>query len=394
MNKYFLTLLCEYTSMNDECIINNKKVMKLRRNLTALALGLSTIAAVAQTGDGNLQIKEEGKTVFNPHWYMQVQAGASHTVGEAKFGDLISPAAAIYAGYQFTPLWGLRAGISGWEAKGAWANPLTVYKYNYLQGNVDATLDLSALFCGYNHKRVFNAYLFAGVGVNGAFNNDEAVALHNAGKKLEYLWTDSKVSPVGRFGLGTNLRLSDRVYFNIEVNGNVMSDKYNSKKAGNPDWQFNALAGFTFKFGKTHKKTEPVYYEPTPVAPVEQQPVQEVKEEPATTPAPVVEAMTQNVFFHINSAEIRTSEQSKIESLVSYLNQHTDAKVTVCGYADKETGTASINERLSKKRAEAVAKALQDKGIAASRITVDHKGDTVQPFGTASENRVTICIAE
>ena len=65
--------------------------MKLRRNLTALVLGLSTIAAFAQT-DGNTetrQIKEEGKTVFNPHWFMQVQAGASHTVGEAKFGDLI-----------------------------------------------------------------------------------------------------------------------------------------------------------------------------------------------------------------------------------------------------------------------------------------------------------------
>lgn len=93
--------------------------MRLRKNLTAIALGLSTITAIAQTGDGNLQIKEEGKTVFNPHWYMQVQAGASHTVGEAKFGDLISPAAAIYAGYQFTPLWGLRAGLSGWEAKGA-----------------------------------------------------------------------------------------------------------------------------------------------------------------------------------------------------------------------------------------------------------------------------------
>lgn len=41
--------------------------MRLRKNLTAIALGLSTITAIAQTGDGNLQIKEEGKTVFNPH---------------------------------------------------------------------------------------------------------------------------------------------------------------------------------------------------------------------------------------------------------------------------------------------------------------------------------------
>ena len=59
--------------------------MKLRRNLTALVLGLSAIATFAQTGNTETrQIKEEGKTVFNPHWFMQVQAGASHTVGEAK----------------------------------------------------------------------------------------------------------------------------------------------------------------------------------------------------------------------------------------------------------------------------------------------------------------------
>ena len=40
----------------------------------------------------------------------------------------------------------------------------------------------------------------------------------------------------------------------MELNANMLSDKYNSKKAGNLDWQFNALAGFTFRFGKNHKK--------------------------------------------------------------------------------------------------------------------------------------------
>lgn len=370
--------------------------MKLRRNLTALVLGLSTIAAFAQT-DGNTetrQIKEEGKTVFNPHWFMQVQAGASHTVGEAKFGDLISPAAALNVGYQFTPLWGLRAGLSGWEAKGAWVSPQTIYKYNYLQGNVDATLNLSNLFCGYNPTRFFNGYLFGGIGVNGGFNNDEAVTINDAGHRLEYLWRDSKVNVVGRFGLGTNLRISDHVFFNLEVNANVMSDKYNSKKAGNADWQFNALAGFTFKFGKTYTKTEPVYYEPAP-APAPAPVVEEKKEEPAPAPEPVkVQPMKQNIFFLINSSEIRSSEQSKVNDLIAYLKEHTDAKVSLTGYADKNTGNARINKKLSQERAEAVAEALKAQGIAADRITVDYKGDTVQPFSVIEENRVTVCIAE
>ena len=76
------------------------------------------------------EVKEEGKVVFNPHWFMQIQGGASHTLGEASFSDLISPAAQVTGGYQFSPLFGLRAGVSAWEAKGAWASPSTVYKYN------------------------------------------------------------------------------------------------------------------------------------------------------------------------------------------------------------------------------------------------------------------------
>ena len=346
--------------------------MKLRRDLTAIALGLSTVAAFAQTGTTETrQIKEEGKTVFNPHWFMQVQGGVGYTVGEADFGDLISPAAALNFGYQFTPVWGLRFGVSGWQAKGGWVNPATTYKYNYLQGNVDVMLDLGNLFCGYKADRLFNPYFFVGVGLNGAFNNDDATALKAQGYELSNYWDKN---------------------FNIEANANVMSDKFNSKKAGNPDWQFNALAGFTFKFGKPSRTTEPVYYEPTPTPPPAPAPV---KEEPA--PAPVVEEvkpMTQNVFFKINSAEIRTSEENKIASLVSYLKEHSNAKVSLCGYADKQTGNARINERLSKERAEAVAEALKAQGIAESRITVDYKGDTAQPFGTAEENRVTICIAE
>lgn len=35
--------------------------------------------------------KETEKTEFRPHWYMQVQGGIGHTIGEGKFSDLVSP---------------------------------------------------------------------------------------------------------------------------------------------------------------------------------------------------------------------------------------------------------------------------------------------------------------
>ena len=237
--------------------------------------------------------------------------------------------------------------------------------------------------------------MFAGVGVNGAFNNDEAGDLVKAGYNLQYYWDNNKVNVVGRAGVGANIKLSKKVYFNVEVNGNVLSDKYNSKKAGNADWQFNALAGFTIKLGKPHKKPAPVYQEPAPAPAPAPAPV--VKEEPAPAPAPVVakvEPLQKNIFFLINSSKIRAKEQVKVEELVRYLNEHPDAKVTITGFADKQTGNASINRRISQRRANSVALALKNKGIAADRISIDFKGDTVQPFGTKEENRVSVCVAE
>lgn len=68
--------------------------------------------------------------------------------------------------------------------------------------------------------------------------------------------------------------------------------------------------------------------------------------------------------------------------------------MSVTGYADKGTGNARINSKLSEKRANNVVEALKAKGIAADRITVAYKGDTVQPYNTPEENRVSICIAE
>ena len=107
--------------------------MKIRNLLVAI-LAMSGTVVFAQE---QRQIKEEGKTVFKPHWFIQAQVGAAHTVGEAKFTDLMSPAAAINIGYKFAPAFGARIGGSGWQAKGGWVTPEQTYQYKYLQGNID-----------------------------------------------------------------------------------------------------------------------------------------------------------------------------------------------------------------------------------------------------------------
>ncbi|WP_373145782.1 OmpA family protein [Bacteroides thetaiotaomicron] len=363
--------------------------MKIRNLLIAMLTVSSTMAFAQEQ-----RIKEEGKTVFNPHWFIQVQAGAAHTIGEAKFTDLISPAAALNVGYKFAPAFGARIGVSGWQAKGGWVTPEQVYQYKYLQGNLDIMADLSTLFCGFNPNRVFNGYLFAGVGLNHGFDNDEANALDTRTYEMQYLWQDKQNLVAGRMGLGCDLRLNDRLAINIEGNANILSDKFNSKKAGNCDWQFNVLVGLNIKFGKSYTKTAPIYYEPEPV--VEQPKPEPVVEKPQPKPEPVVvvEPMKQNIFFALNSAKIQDDQQAKITSLVEYMEKNPATKVSITGYADKETGNPRINKALSEKRANNVAQALKSRGIAADRIVADYKGDTVQPYGVPEENRVSICIVE
>ena len=360
------------------------------RNLLVAILTVSSTVAFAQE---QRQIKEEGKIVFKPHWFMQVQAGAAHTVGEADFTDLISPAAAVNVGYKFAPAFGARLGVSGWQAKAGWVTPSQTYQYKYLQGNLDIMADLSTLFCGFNPKRVFNAYIFGGAGLNHAFDNDEANALDTRSHELEYLWQDKQNLIAGRMGLGCDLRLNDRLAINIEGNANALSDKFISKKAGNCDWQFNVLVGLNIKLGKSYKKTAPVYYEPEPI--VEQPKPQPVVKQPEPEPvAVVVEPMKQNIFFALNSALLQKDQQSKIDAMVAYMEKDPASKVAITGYADKETGNPRINMTLSEKRAKIVADALKAKGIAADRIVTDFKGDTVQPFRVPEENRVSVCIAE
>lgn len=368
--------------------------MRLRRTILASALCLGALASSAQRADND----------FRPFWYLQLQAGASQTPGVARADKLVSPAAAFNVGYRFAPLWGVRLGASGWEAKGSLKGQGHVYEYNFVQTNLDATLDLGSLFGGYRACRPFSPYAFLGVGLNRAFNNDQAAGLVSVmGAPIDKYWGANETSFAGRFGLGASIRLWGRLGLNVEANANLLPAKYN-QKSGGPDWQFNLLGGLTLRLGgRSCRKAAPAPYTPSPApAPVQEAredpapaPAPVVKEEPAPAPAPAkVEPLRLNIFFAINSSAIRPSERGKIDELARYLQAHPQAKVGVSSYADRQTGNAAVNRRISDARSRSVADALKAAGVDASRIHIDAWGDTVQPFQTMEENRVSICVAE
>ena len=169
--------------------------MKIKNILLSGVMAMSCLVA-------NAQDAPKTEYVFNPHWYVQGQIGAQYTLGEVKFGDLISPNIQLGVGRQFSPIWGARFSINAWQSKGG-INEYSLdngakvgkekYNWKYIAPMVDGTLNLSNALCGYNPNRVVNVGLLAGIGLNVGFSNDDAVALaataatHNHGSEnLDY----------------------------------------------------------------------------------------------------------------------------------------------------------------------------------------------------------------
>jgi outer membrane protein OmpA-like peptidoglycan-associated protein len=385
----------------------------MKKTIMSLLLFLGVLSASAQA-------EQKGTTeyVFQPHWYITLQGGGQYTLGEGKFGDLLSPTAQIGVGYNFTKVVGLRLAVNAWQSKGVIKlddtdmSPAQSYegkwKWNYVAPSLEFTFNLSNIVCNYNPNRLLNVYALIGGGANIGFKNDEAQTVENQiiayqnsnsnlvydGKQnMRYLWDGTKVRPFGKAGLLFDFRVSDKVSINIEGNANTLSDKYNSKKAGNWDWYFNALAGVKINLGKTY--TTKFTPDPEPEIRYVEKVVEKVVEVPAKVEVKPIEKMRRDIFFTINSFKVRETEAEKIKDIADYLNANPRAKVEVTGYADAGTGNNRINDRLAKQRADVVVKTLMnDYNISANRIFFDSKGSRVQPFAENDLNRVTICIAE
>jgi outer membrane protein OmpA-like peptidoglycan-associated protein len=311
---------------------------------------------------------------------------------------MISPNAQLALGYQFSPVWAVRLAANAWQSKGGFGygpSKDETYKWNYVAPGLDVKFNLINAIAGYNPNRKFGLNLIAGAAANIAWKNDDAQkfkGIYNMSK----LWDGTQILPVGRFGFDIDYALSSRVSLNLEGMANVTTDKLNSKTKNekkNADWYFNALLGLKIALGKT-QNVIPV---PAPVVVVEEPtPAPVVKPQPKPQPPIVKPApeMQTEIFYAIRETIPVGAEKAKVDNLIKFLKDNPQTKVSVTGYADVGTGNPKINLGYSQGRAQNVAKALTDAGIDASRITVDAKGDTVQPFSENDKNRVTIAIAE
>lgn len=376
--------------------------MKLNKIILSAALFAAAFSATAQ--------EEVTEYKFNPYWYLQAQLGGQETLGEGAFDKLLCPNAQLAVGYKFNPFIGARLALNGWQSKGILNVNADTYrwKWNYMAPTVEAVFDMTNILGGYNPNRLVDVNVFAGLGANFGFNNDDAnavatgyAAANDGYNPLSLLWDGTKTRFLGKFGVDVNFNLNEHVALGIELAANVLPDGYNSKKAGNADWYFNGLVGVRYTFGPKYTKT--VRKAPEPEVKIVERIVEKIVEVPveqpvtnAVAPAKKQETYRVDVFFTISNSVVSKAEMPKVEEMANYLVKHPDAKVVVTGYADRGTGSKAINLRLSYERAMAVAKVLTGNyRIDPGRIIVKSMGEAEdQPFAEAVKNRVAICIAD
>ena len=336
---------------------------------------------------------------FTPYPYVQLQGGASYDFAEAApFAKLVSPAAQVAVGYRFDDVWGARIAVNGWQAKHTSQDTKTIYGFQFVQPNVDLTLDWSSALFGWRPDRPVTVYSFVGAGLAIGLENQKANDLA-ASEYFKALWQPVETFFSIRPGLGFDFRLGDRVSLNLECDAHFLPERFNSRICQSSigfDVHVAVLGGLKFNLGGKPRKVVPA---PAPVTTYErprrperrEEPKQEYKEEPAKpVEQPIYQGADVDIFFDLNKSVIRDDQVNTLNRLVSFMRNTPDAKVKLDGYADKQTGNAEINQELSEQRVIAVRQYLVSRGIDASRISTAAHGDKVQPF-TGEKNRAVTC---
>jgi len=103
------------------------------------------------------------------------------------------------------------------------------------------------------------------------------------------------------------------------------------------------------------------------------------------------------ILFEINSSELQSVAKENIESLVTILKKYPDTNILIEGDTDN-TGTEEYNQKLSERRAQAVADYQKGLGVAGSRISTVGLGE-LNPiasndtdYGRQQNRRVEVAI--
>jgi OOP family OmpA-OmpF porin len=192
-----------------------------------------------------------------------------------------------------------------------------------------------------------------------------------------------------KFGVGLEYKLSEALAMRAEVERYQVNDAVGNR--GDVDM---ASLNLVYKFGRP--AAQPVYVAP-PAPAVVEAPAPMPAPAPAPAPVPVSEKVSfaAEALFDFDKSVIKAEGRSALDDLLTKLQgMNTEVMVTV-GHTDS-VGSDAYNQALSMRRAEAVKAYIVSKGIDASRVYTEGKGES-QPVadnttaeGRAKNRRVTV----
>ena len=365
----------------------------MKSKLVILSLMLAAVATVATAQTKSRYYAESAKD----NYFVSVGVGGRRIVKHNASDNSITPVFNLSVGKLINPVWGVRGMVSGFNQKlytnmvmdekfGALKDEsaATELKKNVVTLRAEALYNFSNAFAGYNPDRKFEVYGFMGPALQ--------LAKAEIGGDA-----DMKALISGSLGLGAMYNLSSKWALNLEVRGEVAESAFGDYSETICNGLVGATFGATYYFGgkKFVKVTEQALLDALngdikkykELLASEQTNHTATKEalaaEKAKAPQ-VVEKIVEvpvagprAIFFQIGSAVIDSKGKVNINLAADIMKATPDVKYIVKGYADKATGSAKTNQRISDKRAEAVYNALIKAGVSESQI--EWKGFGGQP---------------
>lgn len=376
----------------------------------ALALVGFTTGAMAQENEIPTQKYSVATNSFWANWFVQVggQFNAAYT-NEEQLGnknpfsvDRGTFGFEVAVGKWFTPVIGLRTKFQGIWSK-AVVDDDNHHAYKYWGIQEDVMFNLSNAFCGYNEKRFWNIAPYVGIGYMQRMKSTD-----DANAKYAYR------EPSYNVGIYNSFRINRRLAAYLDVWALAAEGSFDANNGeGKTDWRTHekthcrywdkmvgVSVGLNVNLGKTigWNKVPDVdalmamnkeQLDALNASLKEQQDENArlrnllANQKPAETKT-IKEFSTTpvSVFFNINKSKIASRKDLvNVKELAQYAKDN-NKKVVVTGYADSKTGTAAINNKLSKARANAVANELVKMGLSRDNIIIEHKGgvNDLSPF--------------
>ncbi len=370
----------------------------------ALALAGSVMAQEVSETVTRATVEENGPAAAKSNWFISVGTGPQVYFGDhdrqRKFGERISPNLDVAVGKWLTPGIGLRLMYSGLYSKGATQNGvyqsggpikgkpwhgywLSESKFDFMNLHVDLMFDLCNIIGGYKPSRIYSCIPYAGLGFAHVWNKP-----HNQ-------------SITGTVGVLNAFHISKAFDINADLRATAFNDGFDGAQGKRGfEGLLSLSVGVTYKFAprgwSQKKEVVTVYqtvYDNDAINQLRAQVDELVKlneklEREANRSNNVNHTVVKTVgadyliYFPINVSSLSEADRAQLDMCAKAIKESpAQARFLIVGYADKATGSAEINEILSRKRAESVRDCLiKEFGVPESRLDISWKGGVGNMF--------------